>query len=279
MRWVPEAAQVNGAAIDDVIVLRMTRQRAFASLSVAVLACRYSERAPEPAPPPVTPPSPLVSLPTADAVSEASEKPQIETFDRDPAGAAPSRLMFGRVGGRGAEGTWRVRAEADAPSAGHVLAQLDADATADRFPVALMYSVMPADARFSVRCKPVSGQLDQSCALAFRAKDVEFHYVARASAVENNVRLEHVARGRRTEIATWSGKVERGVWHQLRADVKGEHFEIYFDGQKVIDAHDARDPYAGRVGVGTRADSITYFDDLTVESWCCGPIPHRPVRP
>jgi hypothetical protein len=96
----------------------------------------------------------------------------------------------------------------------------------------------------------------------FRFRDADNYYVTRANALENNVRLYHVVKGDRQQFAGWNGDVKSGVWHSLRADAKGDHFEVYFDDAKIIDARDTTFAEAGKVGVWTKADSVTYFDDL-----------------
>lgn len=184
------------------------------------------------------------------------------TFDKEAAGAAPSGFSFGRTGG-GAAGKWIVKAEKDAPSPPNVLAQGDADETDYRFPVAFVGAELK-DLRLSVKCKPVSGKVDQGCGLVFRLKDADNYYVTRANALEDNVRLYHVVGGRRSQFAGWNGKVKTGVWHELAVEAKGDHFQVFFDGKKIMDAHDKTFADAGKVGLWTKADSVIYFDDLTV---------------
>lgn len=121
------------------------------------------------------------------------------------------------------------------------------------------------DLRLSVRCKPVSGQVDQAAGLVYRYQDENNYYVTRTNALEDNVRLYKVVNGRRQQFAGWNGRVATGVWHELRAEAKSDHFEVYWDGQKIIDAHDKTFLEAGKVGVWTKADSVTEFDDLKVE--------------
>jgi 3-keto-disaccharide hydrolase len=185
------------------------------------------------------------------------------SFDTDKVDAAPSGFTFGRTG-QGAQGKWIIKAEAGAPSGGNVLAQVDGDDTDYRFPVAIANDPVLADVRLSVKCKQIAGKVDQGCGLIFRAADPDNYYLTRANALEDNVRLYHVLKGTRRQFAGWDGKVKSGVWHELRVDAKGNHFEVYFDGQKVIDATDDTFKNAGKIGVWTKADSIIYFDDLTV---------------
>jgi len=187
--------------------------------------------------------------------------PVVHNFDADAAGQPPPGFEFGRTG-NGAQGKWIVQAEKDAPSAPNVLAQVDTDATDYRFPVAFTGPEMK-DLRLSVKCKPVSGKVDQGCGLVFRLKDADNYYITRANALESNVRLYHVVKGRRIQFAGWNGKVTSGVWHDLSVEAKGDHFQVSFDGKKVMDAHDKTFPDAGKFGLWTKADSVIYFDDLT----------------
>jgi hypothetical protein len=182
-------------------------------------------------------------------------------FDSDTVGKAPSGFSFGRTGS-GAEGQWVVRAENDAPSKPNVLAQISTDNTDYRFPVAFTGPDMK-DLRLSVKCKPVSGKVDQGCGLVFRLKDADNYYIVRANALEDNVRLYHVVKGNRRQFGGWNGKVASGVWHDLAVEAKGDHLQVVFDNKKIIDAHDKTFPDAGKVGLWTKADSVIYFDNLT----------------
>lgn len=183
-------------------------------------------------------------------------------FDSDAINAVPSGFTFGRTGD-GRHGRWIVLAEKDAPSGPNVLAQVDTDNTDYRFPIAVANEPSLSDLRLSARCKPVSGRVDQACGLVFRYQDENNYYVTRANALEGNVRLYYVKDGRRHQIASWNGKTAAGEWHEIRVDARGDHLEVYWDGKKAIDIHDSTFHDAGKIGVWTKADSVTYFDDLS----------------
>jgi hypothetical protein len=186
------------------------------------------------------------------------------SFDDGKPDAAPSGFAFGRTGD-GREGKWVVRADPTAPSGSQVLAQLDADKTDDRFPIAFATEPTLKDLELRVRCKPISGAVDQACGLVFRLKDAQNYYVTRANALENNVRLYFVKDGRRRQLASWSGKVTANAWHEYRVVVRGDHIEVFWDAAKVLDHRDGTFSEAGKIGVWTKADSVTHFDDLHVE--------------
>lgn len=185
------------------------------------------------------------------------------TFDTDAADKPPAGFSFGRTG-KGAPGRWIVRGANDAPSGRQVLAQDDTDSTDYRFPVAVADSPSLADLKLSVKCKPISGKVDEACGLVFRYQDENNYYLTRANALEDNVNLYYVKDGHRKQVAGWNGKVAGQAWHELGVMAEGDHFEVSFDGKKVITDSDGTFPQAGRVGVWTKADSVTEFDDLAV---------------
>jgi len=204
----------------------------------------------------------VVLLATAVAASADEKAPITFSFDSERPNEAPPGFEFGRTG-NGALGKWVVKADKSAPSAPNVLAQTDTDDTDYRFPIAFTGPALK-DLHLSVKCKPVSGRVDQGCGLVFRLKDADNYYVTRANALENNVRLYHVVKGKRIQFAGWNGKVTSGVWHELAVDAQADHFQVFYDRNKVIDAHDKTFSDAGKVGLWTKADSVIYFDDLTV---------------
>jgi hypothetical protein len=183
-------------------------------------------------------------------------------FDSTTAGLPPAGFSFGRTGS-GAPGRWVVRAASDAPSSPNVLAQTDTDRTDNRFPVAVADTPLLRDLTLSVRCKPVSGRVDRACGIVWRYRDENNYYLTRANALEDNVCWYYVQNGRRIEVKRVHVKVASGVWQTLRADMRGDHVEVYFNDKKLIDVHDSRFTAPGKVGVWTKADSYTLFDDLT----------------
>jgi hypothetical protein len=98
-----------------------------------------------------------------------------------------------------------------------------------------------------------------------RYLDEDNYYVARANALEDNVRLYRVVKGKRQMIASWKGKVAGGIWHTLELSVRGDRLEVRFDDRRVLEARDRTFSRAGRAGLWTKADSVIYFDDLVIE--------------
>jgi hypothetical protein len=183
-------------------------------------------------------------------------------FQADTVGAAPAGFSFARTG-QGGPGKWEVRLDTTAPAGDHVLVQVGDDGTDYRFPVAVADVPLLKDVRLDVRCKPVSGKVDRACGLVVRYRDADNYYVTRANALEDNVRLYRVLKGSRQQLASWSGKVESGVWHALGLEARGDKLRVFWEGKPIIEATDSTFGEAGKVGVWTKADSVTSYDALS----------------
>ena len=114
-----------------------------------------------------------------------------------------------------------------------------------------------------VKFKAIAGKEDQAGGVAWRIKDANNYYVARANALEDNVTIYHTINGRRTEKKRTNMKVAPNVWHTLRADFQGRHFTVTYDGKTALEWDDDTFKDAGKVGVWTKADSVTLFDDFS----------------
>ena len=177
-------------------------------------------------------------------------------FDSDAAGQLPQGWREG-VTGRGSA-RWSVEADASAPSAPNVLKQ----SGRGDFPWCVRPGVSLADGFVEVRFKPVSGREDQAGGVVWRWKDGDNYYVARANALENNVSLYHTTGGRRITIKYVDAPVAGNAWHALRVEFRGIRIRVMLDGKGYIDVEDPHIQGAGAVGVWTKADSVTLFDDF-----------------
>lgn len=189
-------------------------------------------------------------------------------FSDDTVGQPPKGFEFGHTAKTGAPGKWVIQAE----GANKYLVQTDPDSTRSRFPVAVLSDVSAADLDLSVRFKPVSGRVDQAAGLVWRYRDQDNYYIVRANALEDNVVLYKVENGKRIDLPlkgqgrTYGKKadVPAGQWSTLRVIATGPLFEVYSNGTKLYEVEDGTFTQAGKVGVWTKADSVTQFDDLTV---------------
>jgi hypothetical protein len=184
-------------------------------------------------------------------------------FDSDSVGLLPKKFHSARTG-QGPSSQWVVLADSTAPSKPNVVAQTSVNATDYRFPLLIADEGSFRDLEVTVRFKAVSGDMDQAGGLAFRLKDANNYYIARANAREGNYRLFRVVAGRRRTFAGANLDVTSGAWHELRVECVGNKIICYYDGMKKIEATDDTFKDAGKVGLWTKADSVTYFDDFRV---------------
>jgi 3-keto-disaccharide hydrolase len=190
-------------------------------------------------------------------------KSLVYNFDQDAAGVIPPGF-HGALTGQGSDSKWAVTADGSAPSPPNVLAQLSQDRTDYRFPLAIADDASFENLDLSVKFKAVSGDIDRAAGLVFRLKDANNYYIVRANALEDNYRLYRVVAGKRQQFAGANVRVTSGEWHELRVECVGNRIVCYFDGDKKIESSDDTFKQAGKIGLWTKADSVTYFDDLHV---------------
>ena len=190
-------------------------------------------------------------------IAAMSAYAETENFDQAAVGAVPPGWKSG-VTGRGSP-RWQVEAEASAPSKPNVLKQ----SGAGTFPWCVKTGVSVTDGYVEVKFKPISGREDQAGGVVWRWKDGDNYYVARANAMENNVSLYYTESGGRKTIKYVDAPVPRNVWHTLRVEFSGRKIKVALDGKTYIEADDAHIAGAGAVGVWTKADSVTVFDDFS----------------
>src|SRR5467141_3060043 len=200
----------------------------------------------------------IVTLAASTLASVAAA--QTVNFDNLPTGASPPGWTATKTGAGTAK--WTIERDDTAPSKPNVLKQ-SGQAT---YPVCIKDDTNLKDGFVEVKFKPISGREDQAGGVIWRAKDSNNYYIARANALEDNVTIYHTIDGKRVAFKSINTKVTSGAWHTLRVDFKGNKFTVTFDGNRVIEATDESFANAGKVGVWTKADSVTLFDDFTYGS-------------
>ena len=183
---------------------------------------------------------------------------QAETvgFDKEPVGATPSGWASG-VTGQGAS-RWAVETDSTAPSRPNVLKQ----SGIGDFPWAVKNDARLADGYVEVKFKALSGKRDQAGGVVWRWKDGNNYYVARANSLENNVSLYYTEKGRRNTLKYVDAPVPLNTWHVLRVEFRDKRIRVLLNGKAYIEMDDARIGGDGLVGVWTKADSVTVFDDF-----------------
>jgi hypothetical protein len=185
-------------------------------------------------------------------------------FDNIPTGT-PLRGWTATKTGTGTT-IWEIVPDDSAPSKPSVLKQ-SGQAT---YPICIKSDPSLKDGFVEVKFKPVSGKEDQAGGVIWRCQDADNYYVARANALENNVVLYKMVKGERSALDIVGRKGGYGVqakvasnqWHTLRVEFAGNKFILYYDGNKLFDVVDDTFTEAGKVGLWTKADSVTLFDDF-----------------
>ncbi len=185
-------------------------------------------------------------------------------FENDEVGQAP-KFFTPAVTGDFKEGKWVVEEAEGAPSGKKVLAQRDTNDAEDRYALCVYDSQKTADADIEVRLKPIAGEVAQAGGVVARYIDRNNYYLARASALEDNVRLYAVVQGKRTQIGSQPVIVDPAKWHKLRLVASGRHFQVYFNDVMLFEADDDAHRDGGQVGLWTKADSVTLFDDFVIK--------------
>jgi hypothetical protein len=177
-------------------------------------------------------------------------------FDRDQRGTLPTGWSAG-VTGHGSP-KWAVEEDPTAPSKPHVLKQ----SGSGTFPFCVVDRSSLADGYVEVKFKPLAGKEDQAGGIVWRFKNRDNYYVARGNALESNVSLYYTENGTRHTIKYVDAPVAARTWHTLRAEFSGPSIKVLLDGKAYIELKDGHIEGVGAVGVWTKADSVTAFDDF-----------------
>ena len=197
----------------------------------------------------------------------APPSPQTPTaewnFDKDEVGKAPSGWRAAETRGTGKVGKWGVATDPSAPSRPNVL-ELDAQADDQTYNLLVAEKSSYKDLDLRVRIRANRGKEDQGGGLIWRCKDENNYYICRINPLEGNFRVYKVAKGKRTQLESAKLETKSGQWYEVRAVMAGDKIECYVDGKKYLDAKDETFRDAGKVGLWTKADASSSFDDVVV---------------
>ncbi len=185
------------------------------------------------------------------------------SFDSSKTGSLPAGFSTALTGGGGPV-SWMVREDSSAPDAKKVLVQESSDPTVYRFPLCIYDRLRARDVAVEVNYKALAGKVDEAGGIVLRYRP-ENYYIARANALENNVILFKTVNGKRSKLEEVPAKVAPGEWHTLRFEAQGSQLKIVFDGQLVIETNDTTFAQSGKVGLWTKADSVSAFANLKIE--------------
>jgi hypothetical protein len=205
-------------------------------------------------------------MPTISPAQNATTRIDIS---RMAPGLPPDAFTFWRTGD-GDVGEWLVLKDPTAISGqaaainGQVIAQTTKDPTDYRFPLAIYKPISAKNVDVVMRFKPVAGKVDQAGGIVVRLTTPDDYYVVRANALEDNVGFYRVVKGQREQITGADAKVVSNDWHTLGLRAEGDRFTISFDGKQLFAAQDSTFAGPGKVGLWTKADSVTHFDMIAI---------------
>jgi hypothetical protein len=185
-------------------------------------------------------------------------------FDGDSAGQPPAKFTMGTfVDGRPA-GDWKVIESPQAVSPPKVLAQLRNKGAEHNYNLVLIEETNSSNLDLSVSFLPISGKADMGGGLVWRAADDRNYYLTRANPLEQNIRIYRVVKGIRHMLENVNQTIDIKRWHTLRVTTRGCQIKVFYDEKPVFDLCDETFT-TGRVGLWTKSDAVTYFDDLTFQ--------------
>ena len=187
-------------------------------------------------------------------------------FEDTPTGSPPSGWRAVETAGDGKLAKWAVEERADAAGGKRVLSLVETRNSGSTFNLVLSDAVFPANLTLSVKIYANTGGEDQGGGLVWRGKDAGNYYLARWNPLEDNLRCYKVVGDRRTMFESADVRADAKAWHEIAVTMQGSKGTIILDGKALLAFTDDTFPNAGRVGVWTKADAASSFDDLEVHS-------------
>ncbi len=193
------------------------------------------------------------------------EKPTEWNFDKESAGQMPAGWKAGYTNPDKGKAVWAVSEDPTAPSPPYVFSLTKSESAGSVFNLAIAEKASFKDVDLTVKIKANSGKEDQGGGLVWRYKDENNYYICRVNPLESNFRVYKVVEGKRTQLQSADVKAETGKWLTVRAVMAGQHITCYLDGQKQLEATDDTFKDAGKVGLWTKADAASSFDNIVVK--------------
>ncbi len=193
----------------------------------------------------------------------AAQLEEVFTFDQDTTGDVPSGWSIRQTNPTQTMATWQVIADPTAPSKPNVMALTQTENYDHTFNLAITRETFFKDLDLTVQVKAVSGDEDQGGGLIWRCKDQNNYYICRFNPLESNYRVYKVVNGQRKQLDSVKVKTQAGKWYRVRVTMAGDHITCYLDDKKMLEAKDGTFTEPGMIGLWTKADAATRFDDLT----------------
>ena len=198
------------------------------------------------------------------AQAETASPALVWNFDREQTGVLPSQFSIGTLFDGRPAGDWQVQATERAKSPPHVLAQLMAKGAEHAYKVVLSKDVIASDLNLEVSFLPIQGNADMGGGLIWRAADDRNYYLARANPLEQNIRVYRVVKGIRHLLQNFDQTIHVKQWHTLRVTHQDCRMNIFYDDKQIFDLCD-KTFHEGMIGLWTKSDAVTYFDDFRMQ--------------
>jgi hypothetical protein len=186
---------------------------------------------------------------------------RVWTFDDDPPESLPPEFQVGTLFDGRLAGEWKILETESANNGTHVLAQLMGKGGEHAYKVVLIQGTTTTDLDLRVSFLPISGKGDMGGGLIWRGTDDRNYYLTRANPLEQNIRVYHVVKGIRKMIGNYNEVIDIKKWHRLHVVTQGCRIQIFYDEKPIFDLCDETFK-EGRIGLWTKSDAVTYFDDL-----------------
>ena len=194
----------------------------------------------------------------------AEDSTRMWNFDGDPPGAIPKGFVVGTLFDGRPAGEWKILKTDRAKSAPQVLAQLMGKGFEHAYKVVLINGIISSDLDLQVSFLPIEGKADMGGGLIWRAADDRNYYLTRANPLEQNIRIYRVVKGIRHLLQNFDQTIHMNQWHTLHVVTRGCQIQVFYDEKPVFDLCDQTFT-TGRIGLWTKSDAVTYFDDLRLQ--------------
>ena len=201
----------------------------------------------------------VVSTPLLYASDESATR--FWTFDGDRPNSLPDQFAVGTMFDGRPAGEWKVLQTGKAQSPPQVLGQVMGKGAEHAYKMVLFTELQPSDLDLRVALLPIDGKADMGGGLIWRATDDRNYYLTRANPLEQNIRIYRVVKGIRHLLQNFDTTIDVRKWHTLRVITRGCHIQVLFDDQQAFEMCDETFK-AGHIGLWTKSDAVTYFDDL-----------------
>ena len=206
----------------------------------------------------------LIAFGAVKAQVEKAAPVHIWNFDRDQPGTLPSDFSIGTLFDGRRAGDWQVLSTDRAKSPPHVLGQLMGKGADHAYKTVFINGTTASDIDLRVSFLSLDGKADMGGGLMWRATDDRNYYLTRVNPLEQNIRIYRVVKGVRQMLKNFDHIIDVRAWHTLHVTMRGCQIQVFFDQRQAFDLCDETFR-EGRIGLWTKSDAITYFDDLKME--------------